>query len=100
MNVISRGIRVAAQGVIRLLRRAVGGVGAWQEFHLSATHRSDATVAQYQYLRAHGIRCQLRSLWSPSVRGVSNVGMVSLRVHRDDVAKAYRLLAGQGNDSD
>ncbi len=100
MNGISRGIRGAARGVMRRLRRAVGGIGAWQEFHLSATHRSDATVAQYQYLRAHGIRCQLRSLWSPSVRVISNVGMVSLRVHRDDVAKAYRLLSAQGNDSE
>ena len=99
MNSISRGIRGAARGLIRLLRRAMGGIGAWQEINLSATHRSDATVAQYQYLRARGIRCQLRSLWGPSVRGVSNVGMLSLRVHRDDVGRAYRLLAGKGDDS-
>jgi len=100
MNGISRGIRGTARGVIRLLRRAVGDFGAWQEVQLSATHRSEATVAQYQYLRARGIRCQLRSLWSPSLRGVSNIGMVSLRVHRDDVGRAYRLLAGEGDDSD
>ncbi len=99
MNSISRGIRRAARGLIRLLRRAVGDIGAWQEVNLSATHRSDATVAQYQYLRARGIRCQLRSLWGPSVRGVSNVGMLSLRVHRDDVGRAYRLLASKGDDS-
>jgi hypothetical protein len=63
----------------------------YQEIHVSPNKRPEPTLRRYSYLRSHGVRCKLRNLTSPSGRGVV-AGMISLRVHRDDIGRAYALL--------
>ena len=80
-----------ARAIAAMLWRAMSSDGVWREVHASRIDRSEPTLHRFSHLRAQGIRCYLRSLSSPSGRGVST-GMVSLRVHRDDLSKAYRLM--------
>jgi hypothetical protein len=80
-----------ARRVAAMLWRAMSSDDVWREVHASRGDRPEPTLRRFSYLRARGIRCHLRSLASPSGRGVS-IGMVSLRVHRDDVNRAYRLM--------
>jgi hypothetical protein len=63
----------------------------YTEIHVSPNKRPEPTLRRYSYLQSHGIRCKLHNLTSPSGRGVV-AGMISLRVHRDDIDKAYALL--------
>jgi len=79
------------RGIAAMLWRAMSSDGVWREVHASRGDRSEPTLRRFSLLRARGVRCHLRSLASPSGRGVST-GMVSLRVHRDDLNKAYRLM--------
>jgi hypothetical protein len=65
--------------------------GVWKEIHVSPNKQPEPTLRRYSHLRNNGIRCKLHNLTSPSGRGVV-AGMISLRVHQDDVGKAYALL--------
>ena len=82
-------------GVVRgtavLLWRAMSSDGVWREVHASPGNRPEPTLRWFSLLRDRGIRCRLRGLAAPSGYGVST-GMVSLRVHKDDVSKAYQLM--------
>ena len=80
-----------ARGVAAKLWRAMSSAEVWREVHVSPGLRPEPTLRRYSYLRAQGARCYLHSLASPSGYGVST-GMVSLRVHRDDLDKANLLL--------
>ena len=63
----------------------------YTEIQVSPNKQPEPTLRRYSYLRSHGVRCKLHNLTSPSGRGVV-AGMISLRVHRDDIGKAYALL--------
>ena len=80
-----------ARGIAAMLWRAMSSESVWREVHASRGDRPESTLRRFSLLRARGIRCYLHSLASPSGRGIST-GMVSLRVHRDDLNKAYRLM--------
>ena len=80
-----------ARGVAARLWRAMSSAGVWREVHVSPGLRPEPTLRRLSYLRAQGVRCYLHSLAAPSGYGVST-GMVSLRVHRDDLNRAYLLL--------
>ena len=75
----------------RLLLYLVPHGDNWKEIHVSPGRRPEHTLQRYSYLQSKGIRCKLRNLSSPSGRGVV-AGMISLRVHHDDIGKAYALL--------
>jgi len=77
--------------IITLLWRAIRIENVWREIHISPDKHPEPTLRRFAYLRDRGVRCYLHNLTSPSGRGVST-GMVSLRVHRDDLNKAYHLL--------
>jgi hypothetical protein len=77
--------------IIAALWRAISVENVWREIHISPDKHPEPTLRRFAYLRDRGVRCYLHNLTSPSGRGVST-GMVSLRVHRDDLNKAYRLL--------
>ena len=79
------------KGIPATLWRVIHTEDVWREIHVSSDKRPEPTLRRLSYLRDRGIRCQLRNLPSPSGRGIST-GMVSLRVHRDDLNKAYGLL--------
>ena len=81
-----------ARGVNAVLWRAMSSDGVWREVHASPGHRPEPTLRWFSLLRDRGIRCRLRGLAAPSGYGVST-GMVSLRVHRDDLNEAHRLMA-------
>ena len=78
------------RGVAAVLWRAMG-IGVWREIHASPGLHPEPTLLRFSHLRAQGVRCHLRNLGAPS-RGGSFTGMVSLRVHRDDLNRAYQLL--------
>ena len=63
----------------------------WREVYVSPGIRPEPTLRRFSYLRDRGVRCYLRNLASPNPR-MGYTGMVSLRVHRDDLNKGYRLL--------
>ena len=65
--------------------------GEWEEVYVSPNKQPEPTLRRFSYLRNQGIRCKLHNLTSPSGRGVV-AGMISLRVHCDDVGKARGLL--------
>jgi hypothetical protein len=77
--------------IITSLWRAIRVENVWREIHISLDKYPEPTLRRFTYLRNHGVRCQLKNLTSPSGRGVST-GMMSLRVHREDLSKAYHLL--------
>ncbi len=79
------------RGVAAILWRSMNSADVWREVHVSPDRRPEPTLRRLSYLRARDVRCYLHSLASPSGRGVST-GMVSLRVHRDDLNRAYLLL--------
>ena len=89
-----------ARGVAAILWRAItalitalesaGSGGVWREVHCSAGWHPGPTLRRFQYLRARGVRCRLRSM--RDTWGGGHAGMVSLRVHRDDLNRAYHLL--------
>ena len=78
-------------GITTTLWRAIRIENVWREVHISPDKRPEPTLRRFNYLRDRGVRCYLHNLVSPSGRGIST-GMVSLRVHRDDVDKAYQIL--------
>ena len=84
-------IRGAVRRIIASLWRAIRIENVWQEIHISSDKRPEPTLRRFTYLRDRGVRCHLHNLTSPSGRGVST-GMMSLRVHREDLNKAYHLL--------
>ncbi|MBN2074869.1 MAG: hypothetical protein JW762_04890 [Dehalococcoidales bacterium] len=75
----------------RVISHLLPKEGTWKEIHVSPNKHPEPTLRRFSYLRNHGIRCKLHNLTSPSGRGVV-AGMISLRVHRNDVGKAYVLL--------
>ena len=81
--------------VIRWIGKSLSRIfpkgGEWQEIHVSPNRQPEPTLRRFSYLKNHGIRCKLHNLTSPSGRGVV-AGMISLRVHHDDIGKAYALL--------
>jgi hypothetical protein len=79
------------RGITKTLWRAIHSEDVWREIHISPDKHPEPTLRRFAYLRDRGVRCYLHNLTSPSGRGVST-GMVSLRVHRDDLNKAYHLL--------
>ena len=65
----------------------------WVEVHISPDKRSEPTMRRYEHLRVYGIRCKLLHLNNPvGMRGGGTTGMVSLRVHKEDVVKARKLM--------
>ncbi len=80
-----------ARRVAAILWRAMSSDDVWREVHASRGDRPESTLRRLSLLQTRGVRCYLHSLASPSGRGIST-GMVSLRVHRDDLNKAYRLM--------
>ena len=85
------GIGQALRGIGKALRRAVDGGQKWREIYVAPQMRPETVVRRYHYLRQQGVRCILYNLPSPSPR-FGYTGQVSLRVHRDDVGRAYALL--------
>ena len=81
-----------ARGVAAIMWRAVSIGGAWLEVQASPGLNPEPTVRRHSYLRARGVRCRLRNLGGAGGRGGGYTGMVSLRVHRDDLNRAYTLL--------
>lgn len=79
------------RGITKTLLRAIHSEDVWREIHISPDKHPEPTLRRFAYLRDRGVRCYLHNLTSPSGRGIST-GMVSLRVHRDDLNKAYHLL--------
>ncbi|MBN2238496.1 MAG: hypothetical protein JW712_01875 [Dehalococcoidales bacterium] len=73
------------------LGRSLKGEQLWQEIHVSPGIRPEETMRRFAFLRARGVRCRLINLGSAGIRGI-NVGSVVLRVHKDDVPKAFSLL--------
>ena len=67
-------------------------VKLWREIHASAGHRPDATIRLHEHLRRNGIRCKLKVLGGLRHEGYA-AQTVSLRVHRDDVSRAYYLMS-------
>jgi len=50
-------------------------------------------MRRYEHLHVYGIRCKLLHLNNPvGMRGGGTTGMVSLRVHKDDIVKARQLI--------
>ena len=84
-------VRRVVRVITTTLWRAIHTEDVWREIFVSPDKRPEPTLRRLSYLRAQGVRCHLRNLPSPSGRGIST-GMVSLRVHRDDLNKAYGLL--------
>ena len=65
----------------------------WKEVHISTDKKPEPTMRRHSHLRAHGIRCKLLHLNNPvGMRGGGTTGMVSLRVHKDDIVKARKLM--------
>jgi hypothetical protein len=64
----------------------------WKEVHISTGKKPEPTMRRHSHLRAYGIRCKLYRLNSGSVHGGGTAGTVSLRVHKDDMAKARQLM--------
>ena len=79
--------------IFSALWKAVHTEDVWREFSISSDKYPEPTLQMYSYMRERGIRCYLHNLTSPSGRGVST-GMVSLRVHKDDVNRARSLISG------
>ena len=71
--------------------RAIHSEDIWREVYASPGVRPEPTLRRFSYLRSRGVRCHLRNLAAPSGR-FGRTGMVSLRVHRDDLNKAYLFL--------
>lgn len=82
-----KAIRWTGKSLSRVLLRE----SKWKEIHVSPNKQPEPTLRRFSCLKNHGIRCKLHNLTSPSGRGVVS-GMISLRVHRDDIGKAYALL--------
>ncbi len=81
----------AVKWIGRVLSRLLPKEDMYREIHVSTNKQPEPTLRRYSYLRSHGIRCKLHNLTSPSGRGVV-AGMISLRVHQDDISKADALL--------
>ena len=79
------------RGVAAIIWRSMNSGDVWREVHVSSANRPEPTLNRLKYLQARGVRCYLHSLASPSGYGIST-GMMSLRVHRDDLNKANLLL--------
>ncbi len=86
------GLRRMLRKAAAALWRAVRSEDVWREVHVSSDKRPEPTLRRYAYLRKQGVRCYVRNLPSPSGRGIST-GMMSLRVHKDDVSRAYALMS-------
>ena len=82
----------ALKSALTDLVRALKGEQIWQEFHISSSIRPEETMRRFSYLRARGVRCKLHHFGTAGLRGI-NAGSVVLRVHKDDLPKAYSLLA-------
>ena len=64
----------------------------WQEVHISPGTKPEPTMRRHSHLRAYGIRCKLLHLNNPvGIRGGGTPGMVSLRVHKDDMSKSSAI---------
>lgn len=72
--------------------KAIHTEDVWREIHISPDKYPEPTLRRFSYLRDRGVRCYLHNLTSPSGRGIST-GMMSLRIHKDDLNKAKLLLA-------
>ncbi|MBT4266177.1 MAG: hypothetical protein HOB38_05185 [Deltaproteobacteria bacterium] len=59
----------------------------WKEVHISTGKKPEPTMRRQSHLRAYGIRCKLLHL-----NNGRTTGMVSLRVHKDDIVKARQLM--------
>ena len=83
------------KGVWRVIQGlSISGGGQWVEIHASPGLHPEDTLRRFSYLKQRGIRCYLRNLRSLPFRGsIGNPGMQSLRVHKDDLAKAQYLLS-------
>ena len=86
-------VRTMMERMSSAVWHAVHTENVWREFSISSDKHPEPTLQMYSYLRERGIRCYLHNLTSPSGRGVST-GMVSLRVHKDDMNKARSLVGG------
>ena len=64
----------------------------WKEVHISPGKKPEPTMRRHSHLRAYGIRCKLLHLSTGGARGGGTTGMVSLRVHKDDIVKARQLM--------
>ena len=64
----------------------------WVEVHISPGKKPEPTMRRHSHLRAYGIRCKLLHLSTGGARGGGTTGMVSLRVHKDDIVKARQLM--------
>ncbi len=84
-------VRGVARGVAAILWRATSSAGVWREVHTSPGNHPEPTLRRFSHLRDRDVRCRLRNLAPPFAAGGSP-GMVILRVHRDDLNRAYQLL--------
>ncbi len=80
-----------------LLARSVRNGRAWKEVHVTWGGDQYLTREVQAELERNGIRCQLRVIGTPDLGRMLPQRMSSVRVHRDDVAEAYRIIQAMRN---
>jgi hypothetical protein len=64
----------------------------WKEVHATWGSDQPLTVAVHTELARQGVRCKLKVIGTPDLGRMLPQRMSSVRVHRNDVAKAFQII--------